>query len=91
MPTTTTALNALTTRTRVTTRRCASRRASSNVTVRAAVTSSLADIDAPNPAAIYDVVDEEAMLAASNFPIKPDDLIARCKTCLRAGFAVIGD
>jgi len=91
MPTTTTALNALTTRTRVTTRRCASRRASSNVTVRAAVTSSLADIDAPNPAAIYDVVDEEAMLAASDFPIKPDDLIARCKTCLRAGFAVIGD
>ena len=88
MPTVTNA-TALSTRTRVNARRPSRRTA--NAIVRAAVTSSSSALDAPNPAAIYDVVDEEAMLAASTFPIKPDDLIARCKTCLRAGFAVIGD
>ena len=53
-----------------------------------------ADIDLPNPAAIYDVCDEESMLygPANTFAIKPDDLIVRCKTVLKNGFAnIAGD
>ena len=51
------------------------------------------DLDAPNPSAIYDVVDEDEMLygASNTFPIKPDELVAKCKSALRAGFANIGD
>ena len=51
------------------------------------------DIDAPDPSAIYDVVDEDEMLygASNTFPIKPDELVVKCKSALRAGFANIGD
>lgn len=54
---------------------------------------STTELDAPNPSAIYDVVDEDAMLygPSNTFPIKPDELIVKCKTCLRAGFVAIGD
>ena len=50
-------------------------------------------IDAPNPSAIYDVVDEREMLygPSNTFPITPDELIVRCKRALRSGFAAIGD
>ena len=41
--------------------------------------------------AMGDVLDEEAMLAASTFPIAPDDLVARAKAVLGQGFAAMAD
>lgn len=60
---------------------------------RASAASGATDVDAPNPSAIYDVCDEREMLygARNTFPIGPDELIVRCKTVLRAGFANVAD
>lgn len=51
------------------------------------------DIDEPNPAAAYDVVDERELLygASNTFPIAPDELIVKTKLVLRAGFSNISD
>jgi len=50
-----------------------------------ATTADQAAIADPDPPAMYDEVNEAKMIAAAGFPIKPADLIERCKEVLKKG------